>query len=121
MKGHSAWYRKQGTGCFDFVNRKEFASDLTGQECNKIVEHASWYCSQYDADSIEIVDSDGRREADIEFERCEKPKGSKTGNTIEEVKADICDHYCKYPGMEYSGETGEALEEICKTCPMERL
>ena len=71
MKGQSAWYRKQGTGCFDFVNRKEFASDLTEQECKKIVEHASWYCSQYNAESIEIVNSDGRKEADRNTEHPE--------------------------------------------------
>lgn len=47
--GGVAWYRKQGTYCFDFVSRKEFATPLTEDEAKEITKHAEWYCNQYKA------------------------------------------------------------------------
>ena len=40
--------------------------------------------------------------------------------TIEEVKAEFCDHYCKYPYTWDEEKEGMALadSEICRTCPM---
>lgn len=51
IQGHDAWYRKLGD-CFDFVNRKEFASDLTEEEARRVMEHADWFCNQYGAEKI---------------------------------------------------------------------
>ena len=38
---------------------------------------------------------------------------------LEDIKADICDHYCKYPesGMDYD----EMLDEVCANCPLGEL
>lgn len=42
---------------------------------------------------------------------------------IEEIKSQMCDFYCKFPGM-YDKET-EELElmesKICENCPLNRL
>ena len=51
--GRKAYYRKQGD-CFDFVNSKEFASDLTEEEVAKVMNHAEWYKNQYKANEIGI-------------------------------------------------------------------
>ena len=37
---------------------------------------------------------------------------------IEEVKADICDGYCKYPAQNLSREE---MLSICVDCPLDRL
>lgn len=37
---------------------------------------------------------------------------------IEEVKAEICDHYCKYTEQ---WENGEDIEDIYDKCPLNRL
>lgn len=47
--GRKAHYRKQGIYCFDFVNDKALATDLTEQEVSKILEHADYYLKQYGA------------------------------------------------------------------------
>lgn len=52
--GSKSYYRKQGAGCFDFVNRKQFASDLTAQECEEIKKYEEWYCKQYKASHMTI-------------------------------------------------------------------
>lgn len=52
--GRKAYYRKQGIGCFDFVNSKEFASDLTEEEANKVLAYGEWYKNQYKASEIGI-------------------------------------------------------------------
>ena len=43
--------------------------------------------------------------------------------TIDEVTADICDHYCKYPGTWDAESKGVELyeSEVCKNCPLNRL
>lgn len=46
-----AWFRKLGDG-FDFVNHKEFASDLTAEEASRVMEHSDWYCDQYQAEVL---------------------------------------------------------------------
>ena len=51
--GRKAYYRKQGIGCFDFVNQKKFASDLTAEEVAKILAHSDFYTKMYGADIIE--------------------------------------------------------------------
>ena len=50
--GKKSYYRKQGIYCFDFVNRKDFASDLTEEECGEILSHGLWYKKQYNANEI---------------------------------------------------------------------
>lgn len=50
--GSKAYYRKQGVGCFDFVNDIKFASDLTEEEAKKVLERGEWYKAQYNADEI---------------------------------------------------------------------
>lgn len=54
MPNHDAWFRKQGTGCFDFVNDKAYASLLTIQEATKIMAGADWYCKGYGAEKMVI-------------------------------------------------------------------
>ena len=51
--GSKAYFRKLGD-CFDFVNKKEFASDLSKEECDKIKDHDNWYCQAYDASHMSI-------------------------------------------------------------------
>lgn len=34
---------------------------------------------------------------------------------VEEIKEDLCDNYCKYPGTEPD------LHDKCETCPLNRL
>lgn len=45
-----AWFRKIGDRCFDFVSRKEYASDLTEAEADDVMRHSEWYCNQYGAE-----------------------------------------------------------------------
>ena len=52
--GRKAYYRKQGIGCFDFVNSKEYASALTKEETEEIMSHADWYKNQYKASAMGI-------------------------------------------------------------------
>lgn len=52
--GAKAYYRKQGSGCFDFVNSIEYASDLTESEVERIMNHAEWYKNQYKANEIGV-------------------------------------------------------------------
>lgn len=51
--GKKAYYRKLGL-CFDFVNSKQFASDLTKEEAEKVLAHGEWYKKQYNASEIGI-------------------------------------------------------------------
>lgn len=39
---------------------------------------------------------------------------------LEEIKTDICDHYCKYPA-EWDEDDGPIEDAICKNCPLTRL
>lgn len=50
--GRKAYYRKQGSGCFDFVNSKEYASDLTKEEADRVLAHGEWFKNQYKASEI---------------------------------------------------------------------
>lgn len=47
-----AYYRKQGIGCFDFVNQKKFASNLAEEEVEEILAHSDYYTKMYGADEI---------------------------------------------------------------------
>lgn len=37
---------------------------------------------------------------------------------LQEIVAEICDHYCRYP---YMLEDQERLDGICKGCPLNRI
>lgn len=43
--------------------------------------------------------------------------------TVEGVKKDICDHYCKWPNMWDKDKEGLELyrSDICGNCPLNRL
>ena len=56
--GRKAYYRKQGVGCFDFVNSKEYASALTKEETEEIMSYADWYKNQYKASAMGIEQAD---------------------------------------------------------------
>ena len=49
-----AYFRKQGLGCFDFVNSTKYATDLTQEEVDRILSHADFYKKQYNADTMGI-------------------------------------------------------------------
>ena len=51
--GRKAYYRKLGDR-FDFVPDKQFATDLTRQECEKIISNKDWYCKQYNASDMTV-------------------------------------------------------------------
>ena len=40
---------------------------------------------------------------------------------LEQVKADMCDEYCKYPAIYKDMDEDEFIEKICGKCPLERL
>ena len=46
------YYRKQGNRCFDFVNQKKFASDLTAEEVEEILAYSDFYKNAYKATEI---------------------------------------------------------------------
>ena len=47
-----------------------------------------------------------------------KPK-QKVADILDEVCADICDYYCKWP--EKYADYDDMLEEQCEKCPLGRL
>lgn len=51
--GYTSYFRKLGDG-FDFVNDPKYASDLTKQECDSIMEHEKWYCNMYSASHMTV-------------------------------------------------------------------
>lgn len=53
MDGRKAYFRKIGD-CFDFVNRKEFASFLTWEEAKRVLQYKEWYCKQYGASYMDV-------------------------------------------------------------------
>ncbi len=53
FEDQKAWFRKRGD-CFDFVTRKEFASDLTAEEAAQVMKYRKWYCDQYQAELLII-------------------------------------------------------------------
>ena len=52
IEGMVAYYRKNGD-CFDFVSDIKFASELTEEECERVLKYEDWYCKQYNADHME--------------------------------------------------------------------
>lgn len=52
--GSKAYYRKQGLYCFDFVNSKKYASDLSEDEAKEILRYESYYTKMYGASKMEI-------------------------------------------------------------------
>jgi len=51
----NAWYQEVGTGCFQFVPTKDFASELTQEEADNVMEHADYYLKLYNAASMQII------------------------------------------------------------------
>ena len=39
-------------------------------------------------------------------------------DTIEDIKTEICEEYCRYP---HEASSQKALDAICADCPMEKL
>ena len=50
-KDDEAWYRKLGD-CFDFVSNKEFATDISEDECKNVIAHKDFYLKQFDASKM---------------------------------------------------------------------
>ena len=51
-------------------------------------------------------------------------KDKKITEILEEVIAEMCDHYCKYPEMTPEGESEDWLWEEgspCENCPLNKL
>ena len=51
-----AYFRKSGDGCFDFVNNKKYASNLSSEEAEEVMKHKDWYLNNYEADIMLIID-----------------------------------------------------------------
>lgn len=76
IKGLNAWYRKQGDGCFDFVNAKDHASYLTEEECEQTMKHKEWYLKQYNAERMVVDWQDTLKDRVIEgLKYCTPDKG----------------------------------------------
>lgn len=56
LENQKAYFRKVGKYCFDFVNDKKFASDLSKEEAEKVMENKDWYLKNYNADIMFIMD-----------------------------------------------------------------
>lgn len=54
--GGTSYYRKQGKYCYDLVWNKEYASDLTMEECAQITANADAICKLYGADELSVVE-----------------------------------------------------------------
>lgn len=50
--GWKMYYRKSGINCFDFVNSIEYASELTEEEVNEIMEYSEDYKKMYNASKM---------------------------------------------------------------------
>lgn len=55
MDGQKAYFRKIGDGCFDFVSRIEYASQLTKNEVENVMGHKDWYLDQYNAEMLVVI------------------------------------------------------------------
>lgn len=51
--GEKAYMVKVGTGCFEFVNDKSFASEYTDEEVEEILKGKSYYLKMYNAETME--------------------------------------------------------------------
>lgn len=51
-----AYFRNIGDGCFDFVNNKICASNLSSKEAEEVMKHKDWYLNAYKADFMFIID-----------------------------------------------------------------
>lgn len=49
----------------------------------------------------------------------EKTEENNSKDVVEEVKADICDFYCKYPTQDWAEY--EMEDTVCIKCPLRRL
>lgn len=50
-----AYFRKIGDGCFEFVNNKEFSSDLSNDETEKVMKNKEWYLKNYNAELMFVM------------------------------------------------------------------
>ena len=53
-----------------------------------------------------------------------KEKAKTVSQIIEEVEAEICDKYCRYPtiyNVDDEDEFNEMMDKICVNCPLDRL
>ena len=39
---------------------------------------------------------------------------------LDDIEAEICDEYCKYP-YQFSDDEQAELDAICETCPLKRI
>ena len=51
---YKAYYRKQGLYCFDFVTKKDLATDLTQQECDNIIKNSNYYLDMFGAKKMYV-------------------------------------------------------------------
>lgn len=52
--GNKAYFRRNGKYCFDFVGKKEYASELTENERQMIMAYKDWYLYQFNASHMTI-------------------------------------------------------------------
>ena len=50
-----AYFREIGDGCFDFVNNKKHASDLSREKVEEVMKYKDWYLNQYNAEFIFVI------------------------------------------------------------------
>lgn len=55
MANTECYYRSLGD-CFDFVNDIKYATNLTTDEANRVIENSDWYCAGYRAEGMKIVE-----------------------------------------------------------------
>ena len=55
FEDETAYFRKLGKYCYDFVNTVKYASDLTSDEVNSILKDKDYYLNQYNADIMVVI------------------------------------------------------------------
>lgn len=55
ISGVYAYYRKDGD-CFSFAATEKNATDMSVEDANKVLEHSDWYCKQFGAESMCLVE-----------------------------------------------------------------
>ena len=51
------WYKNVGSGCFGFVGDKKYASDMTKEECEKVIQSSDYYCKMFNASHMSIEEN----------------------------------------------------------------
>ena len=70
---------------------------------------------------MDVKYQDLKRDYEALKESNETLKKKRVTKVLEEVRDDMCSHYCKYPSMYTSDEWEEQYDEICAGCPLDRL